>query len=81
MDEVAYMPRILRNMNEICAEMGVHQGIVKLWAEEGAPISVEGTGVRTRYSAEAAALQKWRIRRKGPADGHCKTALEKIQGA
>lgn len=63
MDEVAYMPRVLRNMNEICAEMGVHQGVVKRWVEEGAPIAVEGEGVKSRYSAEAAALQKWRISR------------------
>ncbi len=57
---VAYVPRILRTMAEICEVMGVGQKTVKRWVAQGAPIAVEGDGRRKRYSAEMAALQGWR---------------------
>lgn len=60
--EIAYAPRILRNLTEICAEMGVGTDKVKLWVSLGAPIAVSNDDGRARYSAEAAALQLWRVR-------------------
>lgn len=57
---VSYTPKILRNMTEICAEMGVGQETVRRWAESGAPIAVESDGKKTRYSVETAVLQAWR---------------------
>ncbi len=58
--QVAYVPKILRNMAEICEEMGVGEKTVKAWIKKGAPIAVEGDGSRARYSAEIAKLQTWR---------------------
>lgn len=58
--QVAYVPKILRNMAEICKEMGVGEKTVKAWIKKGAPIAVEGDGSRARYSAEIAKLQTWR---------------------
>ena len=58
--QVAYVPKILRNMAEICKEMGVGPKTVKKWVEQGAPIAVEGDGRKVRYSAETARLQMWR---------------------
>lgn len=57
---VSYVPKILRNMAEICEEMGVGEKTVKSWVKRGAPIAVEGDGRRVRYSAEVARLQAWR---------------------
>lgn len=57
---VAYQPRILRNMGEICEAMGVGKHTVRQWVLKGAPIAVEGTLTRKRYSAEAVKLQLWR---------------------
>ena len=59
--QVSYVPKILRNMAEICDEMGVGEKTVKAWVRRGAPIAVEGDGRRVRYSAEMARLQNWRI--------------------
>lgn len=59
---VPYVPRILRNMKEICSEMGVCSKVVRRWVSSGAPIAVEGRDRRVRYSAEAARLQLWRER-------------------
>ena len=59
----ACAPRILRTLDEICETFGVGRKTVRAWARRGAPIAVEGHGARTRYSAEAAALQDWRIQR------------------
>lgn len=58
---IAYAPKILRNLEEICAEMGVSAKAVRRWASDGAPIAVDGSGNKARYSAEAAALQAWRV--------------------
>ena len=58
--QVAYVPKILRNMAEICEEMGVGEKTVKAWIKKGAPSAVEGDGSRARYSAEIAKLQTWR---------------------
>jgi len=58
--QVSYVPKILRNMAEICEEMGVGEKTVKAWVKLGAPIAVEGDGRRVRYSAEMARLQAWR---------------------
>lgn len=58
--QVSYVPKILRNMTEICEEMGVGEKTVKAWIKKGAPIAVEGEGRRARYSAEVARLQAWR---------------------
>ena len=65
----AYMPKILKTMTEICAEMGVGKETVREWLEMGAPIVVEQDGARVRYSAELAALHEWRLEqsRKGRA--------------
>lgn len=60
---IAYNPRILKSLTEICAEMGVGPDTVRDWVMKGAPIACEGAGSRARYSAEAAALQKWRQER------------------
>lgn len=57
---VAYQPKILRNMREICEEMGVCSRTVKKWVMQGAPIAKEGKGKNIRYSAESAKLQSWR---------------------
>ena len=59
--QVAYVPKILRNMSEICKEMGVGPKTVKKWVEQGAPIAVEGDGGKKRYSSEAIKLQLWRF--------------------
>lgn len=58
---VAYLPKILRSMSEICEEMGVGEKAVRGWVQQGAPIAVEGRGTRLRYSAEAGMLQTWRV--------------------
>ena len=58
--QVSYVPKILRNMAEICEEMGVGEKTVKAWVKRGAPIAVEGKGGKIRYSAETACLQAWR---------------------
>ena len=57
---VVYLPKILRTLTEICAEMGAGPETVRRWVQEGAPIAVEGEGVKRVYSAEAARLQAWR---------------------
>lgn len=57
---IVYVPTPLRSMTEICKTLGVGPKTVKLWVEAGAPIAVEGTGRRARYSAELARLQLWR---------------------
>lgn len=57
---VSYTPKILRNMAEICEEMGVGPKTVKKWVEQGAPIAVEGDGRKVRYSTEMVRLQAWR---------------------
>lgn len=56
----SYVPKILRNMAEICEEMGVGEKTVKKWVAQGAPIAVEGSKKNVRYSAEAVRLQLWR---------------------
>lgn len=61
---ISYTPRILRNMGEICEAMGVGEKMIKSWIRRGAPIAVEAGGSRTRYSAEAASLQHWRLSRR-----------------
>ena len=58
--QVNYVPKILRNMAEICREMGVGEKMIRAWVEQGAPIAVEGQGKKLRYSAEVSALQSWR---------------------
>ena len=58
--QVVYVPKILRNMAEICEEMGVGEKTVKAWIKKGAPIAVEGDGRKVRYSSEMARLQVWR---------------------
>lgn len=65
---VAYLPRVLRSLGEICETFGVGEGVVKQWAAAGAPIAVEGSGSRLRYSTEMAALQDWRATRRRPRD-------------
>ena len=62
-DPVCYVPRILRSLCEICAEMGVGQETARRWIDEGAPIARECEGKKSRYSAEAASLQAWRLER------------------
>lgn len=61
MDKINYAPRVLRNLREICEAMGVGRELVRKWVLQGAPIAVEGSGKKTRYSAELAALQAWRL--------------------
>lgn len=61
---VAYTPHILKTIGEICDAFGVGEKVVKQWAAAGAPIAVEGDRTRIRYSAEMAALQDWRTRRR-----------------
>lgn len=60
---MAYCPNILRNLTEIQKTFGVGAKQVKTWIREGAPIAVEGSGTRTRYSAESLRLQCWREKR------------------
>lgn len=33
---VAYLPRVLRSLGEICESFGVGEGVVKQWAAAGA---------------------------------------------
>ena len=63
MDASFTYPKILRSLREICEEMGVGAKTVRKWVALGAPVAVEGEGSKTRYSAEAATLQAWRLRR------------------
>ncbi|MBD5608522.1 MAG: MerR family transcriptional regulator [Desulfovibrio sp.] len=56
-------PVILRSLMEICVQMGVGPETVRRWRDEGAPIALEGSGGKTRYSCEAAELQAWRLKR------------------
>lgn len=63
MYDVSYTPRILRNMREIVETMRVGREKVFRWIDEGAPICVENENGRPCYSAEAGALQKWRLER------------------
>ena len=64
--DINYTPKILRNLMEICVEMGVGMETVKNWIDEGAPIASEGQGSKIRYSCEAAELQAWRKKRSAP---------------
>ena len=64
MDQITYMPKMLRSMAEIRREFGVGDKVIKGWVDAGAPIVVEGTGYKTRYSAEVLRLQLWRERRR-----------------
>ena len=57
---IAYVPKILRNLEEICSEMGVSAKVVRRWVRDGAPIAVDKSANRIRYRAEAARLQLWR---------------------
>lgn len=57
---IAYVPTLLRTMEEICRTFGVSPSTVRSWLKEGAPIVSEGEGVKTRYSAELTRLQLWR---------------------
>lgn len=61
---VAYFPKIMTSLAEICEVMGVGEKTVKTWVKRGAPIAVEKSGdsnFHIRYSAEAATLQAWRV--------------------
>ena len=60
MKTVVYLPKILRSMAEIRNEFSVGEKQVKAWVDAGAPIVVEGTGYKARYSTEALRLQVWR---------------------
>ena len=60
---VVYIPKVLKSLTEICEAFGVGDSVVKQWAAAGAPIAVEGSGSRMRYSTEMAALQDWRLGR------------------
>ena len=64
--DVVYTPRILRSLEEIKETFGVGERQIKQWVRQGAPIAVEGDGVKTRYSAEAATLQAWRVVESSP---------------
>lgn len=57
---VVYTPTPLNSMREICDKLSVGEVTVKGWVESGAPIAVEGSGAKTRYSAELARLLIWR---------------------
>ena len=57
---ISYTPKILKNMKEICEEMGVCEKVVRRWVACGAPIAVEVEGTKARYSAELMRLQLWR---------------------
>lgn len=70
MDKITYTPRILRNMREIVETMRVGREKVFRWIELGAPICVENENGRPCYSAEAGALQNWRLERsRGKREG------------
>lgn len=62
---LTYAPHLLNSLTEICKAFGVSGLTVKRWAEDGAPIVVEGEGARRRYSAELLDLHDWRKRRCG----------------
>lgn len=57
--QVAYVPKILRNMAEICKEMGVGRNMVRKWVNEGAPIVTYGRCGKKRYLSEAMMLYQW----------------------
>lgn len=59
--KIAYAPKVLRSMREICEVMGVGAKTVRRWSAAGAPIAVEGEGSKTRYSVEVMQLQAWRV--------------------
>lgn len=65
---ISYTPLILRNLSEISEAMGVGEKMIKSWIRRGAPIAVEFGGNRSRYSAEAASLQHWRLSCRGQED-------------
>lgn len=58
-------PRVMRSMNEITAVMGVGRETVLEWISRGAPVAVEMSGGKKVYSAEAGALQRWRVEMSG----------------
>lgn len=60
--DAGYTPKVLKNLVEICAEMGVGRETVMKWIDLGAPIAVEYIGKSPRYSCEARELQAWRIK-------------------
>ena len=61
--QVDYVPKILKNMVEICEVFGVGRATVQTWIREGAPVVVENGSRKPRYSAECNALQAWRVQR------------------
>lgn len=65
--EPVYFPKILKKMEEICDVFGVCPDTVRKWASLGAPIAIEGQGVKRRYSTEMVALQCWRLNKTAPA--------------
>lgn len=57
----AYVPVVLKSMNEICKAFGVGQPKVREWVEAGAPIAVEcnNSGTPVRYRSELNRLYLW----------------------
>lgn len=60
--KIVLTPQIMRSLKEICYVFGVSEETVREWKDSGAPIVTEGSGVKTRYSAEVNALQVWRLK-------------------
>lgn len=58
---IIYVPRVLRGMTEICAEMGVGREKVLDWVSQGAPIICEMSGQRPTYTCETMELLRWRL--------------------
>ncbi|MBQ9407449.1 MAG: MerR family transcriptional regulator [Desulfovibrio sp.] len=60
---LVFEPHLLNSLTEICKTFEVSDRTVKRWADEGAPIVVEGKDAKRRYSAELMDLHYWRVRR------------------
>lgn len=60
---IAYSPRMLVGLKNITSYFNVGQDTVYRWLDEGAPIIVEHSRGKPRYTAEAMLLYHWRLGR------------------
>ena len=74
---IVYAPDIMKSYKDFQEKMGVGRRTIEIWVKMGAPIAVEGTGEKTRYSADVAKLQTWREKNfsKGQACESCQPPI------
>lgn len=59
--DITYAPCIKTGLQNIADAMGVCRDTVRKWANQGAPIVVEGEGKNLFYMTEIAALWSWKL--------------------